>query len=230
MPRSARAWSSISPSRSRASSRTLAISTSRPWVRRAKATRPGAERSGAAGLQPAPLALAPRIVAIAAGHARSEAAGGARCRQALGLDGRRLILLGQQFVQPVAVAVGLGVQVTLVLGGDLAVDRLAGDDVDAGMLQGFDLARVVGQQQDLVHAELVEHLVGDAEVALVLGKTDDLVSVDGVEALVLQAIGAQLVGEPDAATFLRQVEQHAAALGADRGHAAAQLLAAVAAQ
>ena len=48
----------------------------------------------------------------------------------------------------------------------LTVDRLAGDDVDAGVLQGFDLAWVVGQQQDLLHAELVEHFVGDAEIAL----------------------------------------------------------------
>ncbi len=79
-------------------------------------------------------------------------------------------------------------------------------------------------------AELLQHVVGDAEVALVLREADDLVGVDRVQALILQAIGAQLVGKADAAPFLRQVQQHAAALRVDRCHAAPQLLAAVAAQ
>ena len=55
-----------------------------------------------------------------------------------------------------------------------------------------------------------------------------LVRLDGVEALILQLVGADLVGEPDAAPFLVQVEEHAAALGRDALHGPRQLGAAVA--
>ena len=48
-------------------------------------------------------------------------------------------------------------------------------------------------------------------VALVVGKAEAAVGVDRVEPAILQLIGAQLVGEADAAPFLAQVEQHAAA-------------------
>ena len=48
-------------------------------------------------------------------------------------------------------------------------------------------------------------------IALVVGKAQPAVGVDRVEPAILQRIGAQLVGEADAAPFLAQVEQHAAA-------------------
>ena len=66
---------------------------------------------------------------------------------------------------------------------------------------------------------MAEDLRADAVVALVGLEAQPLVGLDGVEALVLQRVGAQLVGEADAAPFLVQVQQHAAA-GARRSAAA----------
>ncbi len=56
------------------------------------------------------------------------------------------------------------------------------------------------------------------------------VGIHGIEAIVLQLIRAQLVGEADATPFLRQIQQHAAALVVQALHRGLQLLAAIAAQ
>ena len=78
-------------------------------------------------------------------------------------------------------------------------------------------------------AEEVQHARGDAVEPLVGLEAQTLVGLEGVEALVLQAVGAQLVHQPDAAAFLREIEQHAAArLARWRAIGAAQLIAAIA--
>ena len=71
---------------------------------------------------------------------------------------------------------------------------------------------------------------GDVVAALVGEKSQVLIGVEGVEAAVLQHVGAQLVRQPDAAPFLIEIEQHAAAERADARDRRAQLLAAIAAQ
>ena len=70
---------------------------------------------------------------------------------------------------------------------------------------------IVGEQPHLVDPERAQHRRGMAIVALVVGEAEAAVGIDGVEPAVLERIGAQLVGEADAAPFLPQVEQHAAA-------------------
>ena len=104
------------------------------------------------------------------------------------------------------------------------------DDLDAVVAQRIDLLRVVRQQADAFEAELREQRRGDVVAALVGEKAQMLVGVDGVEAAVLQHVGAQLVRQADAAPFLIEIQQHAAAERADARDGRAQLLAAIAAQ
>ena len=76
----------------------------------------------------------------------------------------------------------------------------------------------------------MQDLHADAVVALVGLEAEPLVGLDGVEPLVLQLVGADLVGQADAAPFLVQVQQHAAALLGDPLHRRVELRAAVAAR
>ncbi len=60
-------------------------------------------------------------------------------------------------------------------------------------------------------AELAQHL-GRRQIDPLVGvEAQLLVGVERVEAGILQLVGAQLVDEADAAAFLREIEQHAAA-------------------
>ncbi len=75
-----------------------------------------------------------------------------------------------------------------------------------------------------------EHRLAHGVVALVGAKTQLQVRLDGVGTAILQFIGTDLVQQADAATFLAQVEEHAAALLGDGGKRAFQLETAIAAQ
>ena len=78
--------------------------------------------------------------------------------------------------------------------------------------------------------ERAQHRRGMAIVALVVGKAEPPVGIDRVEPAVLKRIGAELVGEADAAPFLAQIKQHAAALRADQPQRLLQLRPAIAFQ
>jgi hypothetical protein len=80
----------------------------------------------------------------------------------------------------------------------------------------------------LSHAEVEQHLGGDAVVAHVLRQPQRKVSLDGIEALLLERVGRDLLGKADAATFLPQVEKDAAALLLQEPQTIIQLLSAVA--
>ncbi len=75
-----------------------------------------------------------------------------------------------------------------------------------------------------------EHRLAHGVVALVGAKTQLQVRLDGVGTAILQFIGTDLVQQADTATFLAQVEEHAAALLGDGGKRAFQLETAIAAQ
>src|SRR6185295_18063604 len=102
-------------------------------------------------------------------------------------------------------------------------------DLQAVAGQAHELARVVGEQQDPVQAQLVQDLGPDAVVALVGLEAQALVGLDRVLALVLELVGHDLVHEADAAALLAQVEQHALFGPPDHLQRAVKLAAAVAA-
>src|SRR5262249_2225932 len=101
-------------------------------------------------------------------------------------------------------------------------------DRQAVAFDADQLARIVAQQPHRAHAELAENLHADAVVALIRLEAEALVRLHRVEALVLQLVGANLVREPDAASFLVQIEEHAAPLVRDLPHRRIELRAAVA--
>ena len=78
-------------------------------------------------------------------------------------------------------------------------------------MQRPELHRVVREQPQLPHAEVVQDLGADAVVAVVGLEAQLDVRLDGVQPLlVLQAVGADLVDQADAAALLAHVEDDAA--------------------
>ena len=82
----------------------------------------------------------------------------------------------------------------------------------------------------LREAEVLEDLDADAVVARVDLVAEGEVGLDRVEALVLQVVGLDLFDQPDAAAFLRQIDQHAGPFAADHLQGHVELVAAVAAE
>ena len=88
-------------------------------------------------------------------------------------------------------------------------------DGDAHIGQGFDLARVVGHQTQGLDAHVLKHRQADCVITLIGRKAQTFVGLNGVSAAVLQLVGADLVQQANAAAFLTQVQQHAAAFAGD---------------
>jgi len=101
-------------------------------------------------------------------------------------------------------------------------------DSEAVSVEPDDLFRVVGEEADLAHAEVMEDLGAHAVVAEVGGESEFLVGFHGVAAVFLEFVGMDFGGESDAASFLSQVEEHSS-LGGDERHGGVQLAAAIAA-
>ena len=155
-------------------------------------------------------------------HARRHARDPAR-----GTVGVHLQIL---LIEQVAATLHLGEQVALVVGIDPALDPFTLHHVDAGVTQGGDLGRVVGQQVDVRAAQRLQHGSRHLEVTLVHPEAQRVVGIQGVQPRILPPVGAQLVGDADAPPFLRQVQHDAAAVLRQPLHRAAQLIAAVTAQ
>ena len=79
--------------------------------------------------------------------------------------------------------------------------------LDAVASEAIDLGRVVSEHGGSSHAEVEEHLGGDAIVARVIGQTEGQVGLHGVKTLLLKRVGGDLVGEPYAASLLPEVEE-----------------------
>ena len=133
-------------------------------------------------------------------------------------------------IEQVAAALHLGEQVALVVGVDPALDPFTLHHVDAGVTQGGNLGRVVGQQVDVRAAQRLQHGSRHLEVALVHPEAQRVVGIQRVQPRILPPVGTQLVGNADAPPFLRQVQHDAAAVLRQPLHRAAQLIAAVTTQ
>src|SRR5213594_4441810 len=95
------------------------------------------------------------------------------------------------------------------------LDRHALGDVQAVALQPDDLLRVVGEQPEVLHAQIHEDLGADPVVAQIGLEAERCIGLDRVLSLVLELVGAHLVEQPDAPPFLAHVNENAAPLGLD---------------
>src|SRR5258706_1286014 len=111
--------------------------------------------------------------------------------------------------------------------------RLAGNtrgDLDAGVGERADLARVVRQQADAANAERVHDRGGQAEIAVVGHESQREIGADRIQPDVLQLVGAQLRHQTDAAAFALVVDDQSAVFGGDEAHGERELRGAIAAQ
>src|SRR5207247_9296300 len=90
-------------------------------------------------------------------------------------------------------------------------ERYTLDDLEA-VQPDARLLRVVRHDARAAHAKVHEDLHADPVFAVIRLESQALVRLDRVEALVLELVRAQVVHQSDAAAFLAQVHEHAAAL------------------
>src|SRR5437867_3388929 len=95
------------------------------------------------------------------------------------------------------------------------LDRHALGDVQAVALQPDDVLRVVGEQPEVLHAQIHEDLGADPVVAQIGLEAERCIGLDRVLPLVLELVGAHLVEQPDALPFLAHVNENTAPLGLD---------------
>ncbi len=125
-------------------------------------------------------------------------------------------------------AVALGGEIADVLLRPAPDDALVGHNLKSSFLQRGDFQRVIGHHAHPRHAQHLQHDGGVIKAALIVVETEHFVGVVGIETLRLQFVGADLVGKPVAATFLIQIQQHAAAILRHETRGVAQLVAAIA--
>src|SRR5712671_59451 len=111
--------------------------------------------------------------------------------------------------------------------------RLAGNargDLDAGVGQRADLARVVRQQANAPDAERLHDRSGQAEIPKLGHESQREIGAHRIQSAVLQLVGAQLRHETDAAAFAIVVDDEPAVFRRDEAHREVELRGAVAAQ
>src|SRR5580704_6772476 len=106
--------------------------------------------------------------------------------------------------------------------------RDAPDDANACALELLDLVRIVRKQPDRADAERFQRLCGKFVVSRIGRESEPAICFDRVETLVLQFVSLQLIDQADAASFLREIEDHAGGFFGDLAEGELELRAAVA--
>ncbi len=126
--------------------------------------------------------------------------------------------------------VALGGEVGLVVSVLTGMQRHPFRDCNTKRFEGYYLAGVVGEEAQRANAEVRKHGSTHRVAARIGRKSQFFVGLHGVRTAVLQMIGLDLVAKADIATFLPQIQNHAAACGCDAPHRFFQLRSAIAAQ
>ena len=125
---------------------------------------------------------------------------------------------------------GFSVEVVRVFRVAADNQRHAFHDIDARFSEDFHFFRVIGQQTHFVHAQQLEHICAQGEIALVSSKTELMVRFDGIVTLILQRVGADFIQQADIASFLTVIQQNATSFLCDMRKGSFKLKTAVAAQ
>src|SRR5205823_1973153 len=145
-------------------------------------------------------------------------------------DGARPAMSVRQRREEVAELVALGAEVLAVLGVRGNLDRYALDDGEAVPFHPRALGRIVGEQAQVLEAEVDQDLRAYAVVAQIGFEPQRRVRLDGVHAEVLQPVRADLVVQSDPASFLPKIDEDAASFLLDHRHRHIELRTAVTAQ
>src|SRR5438128_6910807 len=151
---------------------------------------------------------------------------GRRTRRTLGARPAISVREGREEMPDVS---SLRAQVFQIRVGRRDLNRHALGDVQAVALQPDDLLRVVGEEPEVLHAQVDENLGADPVVAQVGLEAEGLVGFDGVLALILKLVRAHLVHETDPPPLLAHVHEHAPPLALDDRECLLELRPAVAA-
>src|SRR5581483_2552219 len=129
---------------------------------------------------------------------------------------------------PHLVALGFEIALERRLDGDLGGEAF--NDLDARGFECRDLLRIIREQANFVHAEVLQDGGRQLEVAAVGLEAELQVGFDRVATLVLQLVRAQLGHEANAAALLLLVEQNARAFFGNARERKVKLVVAIAAQ
>src|SRR5450432_1263868 len=91
------------------------------------------------------------------------------------------------------------------------MDGYALNHLEAVALESDHLTRIVRQKPEFTDAEVEQNLGTHSIVPQIRREAQTFVGLHRVEALLLQFVSVTLRGQTDAATFLPQINQHAAA-------------------
>jgi len=105
----------------------------------------------------------------------------------------------------VAEAIFLGAQIVDIVGRWVRLNRNLLDDFYAVNFEPIDFLRVVGENFNLLEAQVAKNLCAYAIIALVGRKAKLDIRIHGIESLFLQLIRMQFICQTDTPAFLPQI-------------------------
>src|SRR5262245_65433138 len=115
-------------------------------------------------------------------------------------------------IELMSTASRLSREIAPVAGVDRAMQRDPPGDIDARTREPVNVGRVVGHQANSRAAKDLQRADGNPVVAFIIFESENAVGVERVEPCILQLISSNLVDQAEAATFLLEVKDDAAAV------------------
>src|SRR5437763_6103972 len=102
------------------------------------------------------------------------------------------------------------------------------DHLNAVTLETYILLRIVGQESELAHTEIVKNLRAQSVIAEIGRETELRIGLDGIESFLLQFVSVNFCREADAAPFLAHIKEHAVYFFGDLPESGVRLVPAIA--
>lgn len=125
---------------------------------------------------------------------------------------------------------GFGVQIMFIFWITAHDQRHAFNNIDSRFGQDFYFLRVIGQQTYRIHAQQLEHIGTQREIALVCRKSQLMIRFNGIITTVLQRVSADFVEQANVASFLTVIKQNATPFFSNVGEGRFKLETAIATQ
>src|SRR5438067_7195795 len=102
------------------------------------------------------------------------------------------------------------------------------DHLNAVTLETYNLFRIVGQESELAHTEIVKNLRAQSVIAQIGRETELRIGLDGIESFLLQLVSMNFCREADPAAFLPHIKEHAVSFLGDLAERCVKLVPAIA--